>query len=146
MKLVTLEETKTTPLQEATIPVPQAVLDEMFKIMADNKGIGLAAPQVGYFQKFFIGDLGKGKFVCVNPKLYFLSNKVALFEEGCLSVPDQRRWISRYLSIRLRGFDQEGKPFDWFCKGKLAQMIQHEMDHLAGKCIIDEKEKDNSNA
>ena len=139
MQLVSLDETK-KPLCEASFPIKPEVIEEMARIMKENSGIGLAAPQVGYYQTFFIGDLGKGRFVCANPKIYVNAKKVRVrrFEEGCLTVPGERRWVERFDKIRLRGFNEEGKPFDWTCIGKLAQVVQHEMDHLKGRCIVDE--------
>lgn len=141
MKLVSYEETK-VPLQDASFPIPQKVLDEMFKIMGEHKGIGLAAPQVGYHQKFFVGDLGNGKFVCANPKLYILRPQSHWKEEGCLTLPGEKHVVPRFLKIRLRGFDETGKPFDWSCIGLLAQLVQHEMDHLEGICIKDKLQKE----
>jgi peptide deformylase len=143
MKLVSLEETKKHKCQEATLPIPKEIVDGLFKIMFDNGGIGLAAPQAGYFQRIFVGKLGKNQFCCANPKLYVLSRRRQFREEGCLTLPGQRRWVSRFESIRLRGFDETGTPFDWFCKGLLAQVVQHEMDHLNGKCIADIEEESN---
>lgn len=141
MKLVTYEETK-KPLQEASFPIPANVLDEMHKIMLDNNGLGIAAPQVGYQQMFFMLDIGEGRFVCANPKLYILRGEYTVKEEGCLTLPGEKYWVPRYHSVRLRGFNEEGKPFDWFCKGLLAQVVQHEMDHLNGKCIVDVGQKE----
>lgn len=147
MDLVSLVETK-KPLCEATFPIPAKVLGRMVEIMESNSGIGLAAPQVGYYQTFFIGDVGKGLFVCANPKMYVNKNKVRIhrMEEGCLTVPGERRWVERFDKVRLRGFDEEGTPFDWTCIGKLAQVVQHEMDHLKGRCIVDEVQEADSPA
>ncbi len=142
MKLVPLDETK-KPLCEADIPVKKEVLEEMFRIMEENHGIGLAAPQVGYYQTFFVMNLDGTKRVCINPKMYVNNKKVKVIrrEEGCLTVPGERRWIERFDKIRLRGFKEDGTPFDWTCIGKLAQVVQHEMDHLNGKCIVDSQEE-----
>lgn len=142
MNLVSLEKTK-GPLSDAWFPIRPEVLEDMFRIMKENNGIGLAAPQVGYYQRFFIGDLGKGRFVCVNPKMYVNQNKVKVYrhEEGCLTVPGERRWVERFDKVRLRGFKEDGTPFDWTCIGKLAALVQHEMDHLQGRCIVDEVQK-----
>lgn len=141
LKLVPVEETR-KPLCDADIPIRKDVLDQMFKIMYENKGIGLAAPQVGWYQRFFIGDMGSGKtrrFVCCNPKLYVPRKARAYWsEEGCLSVPGERRIVQRVDRVKLRGFDENGTPFDWTCIGRLAQVVAHEMDHLNGRCIVDE--------
>lgn len=147
MRLVSLDETK-RPLSEASFPIKKEVLEEMCRIMKANSGIGLAAPQVGYYQTFFIGDLGKGRFVCANPKMYVNSRKVKVYrhEEGCLTVPGERRWVERFDKVRLRGFNEDGKSFDWTCIGKLAALVQHEMDHLKGRCIVDEIQKEEGTA
>lgn len=146
LSLVPLEETR-KPLCETSFPIPKEVLDQMYKIMKDNKGVGLAAPQVGYYQKFFIGDLGPGMFVCANPKLYVAPESlIERKEEGCLTVPGITRYVGRYGRVRIRGFKEDGKPFDWVCIGKLARLVQHEMDHLEGRCIVDGKEESGNEA
>src|SRR4026207_213844 len=124
LKLVSLDETK-KPLCEASFPIKKDVLEQMFKIMEDNFGIGLAASQVGYYQTFFIIGLGGKKRVCVNPKMYINNKKVRInrVEEGCLTVPGERRWVQRFDKVRLRGFNEVGEPFDWTCIGKLAQVV-----------------------
>lgn len=142
MKLVSVEETK-KPLCEADVPPKKEVVEEMLKIMHDNNGIGLAAPQVGYYQRMFVMQLNsKRRYVCCNPKLYIPPDaKTYWHEEGCLSKPGTTRPVKRYEKVRLRGFNEDGQPFDWGCMGKFAAVVQHEMDHLAGKCIFDEEEK-----
>ncbi len=137
MELVSLEDTK-KPLSECGFPIKQEVVDEMQKIMKDSHGIGLAAPQVGYYQRFFICDLGKGLNVCCNPKLYARrKTRWYMAREGCLTVPGREFFVKRMDTIKLRGFNQDGQPFEWTCIGRLAQVVQHEMDHLDGRCIAD---------
>jgi peptide deformylase len=142
MNLVSLEETK-TPLQDASFPIKKEVLDEMYSIMHKNNGVGLAACQVGYFQRFFIFDLGHGMRVCCNPKLYVRKqSRTYRTQEGCLTVPGKEYFVKRLTAVKLRGFNENGQPFDWICIGRLAQVVQHEMDHLAGKCIADNADKE----
>lgn len=147
MKLVSVEETK-KPLCEADVPPKKEIVEEMFKIMHDNHGIGLAAPQVGYYQRMFVMQLNsKRRYVCLNPKLYVDEKSPAYWAmEGCLSAPGKTFRVKRYEKVRLRGFNEDGQPFDWGCMGKFAAVVQHEMDHLNGKCIADEPEKEEANA
>ena len=100
-------------------------LDEMFALMRDADGLGLAAPQVGIDGRLFVTTWGE---VFINPRI------VAVLEpyistEGCLSLPGRIVRIQRYKIIRLA----DGRTFE----GEQAQVIQHECDHLSGILITD---------
>lgn len=138
MKLVSLEETKSRDCVPVTFPLDPKLIEEMFQIMKDNNGIGLAAPQVGIFQQFFLLNVGNVKRVVCNPVMSVLSQKKEHGIEGCLTCPGEQFEIVRFSSVALEGFDESGIYFKWSAaKGLLGKAVQHEMHHLDGRCIKD---------
>jgi peptide deformylase len=73
----------------------------------------------------------------INPEILFLGDELRAYEEGCLSIPDVRIEIERPSSLEVRYFDREGLLQTMKAEGLLATAIQHEIDHLNGKLIID---------
>lgn len=118
------------------------LLDLMAITMRSERGIGLAAPQVGRFERFFVIDLGlvKGEesklYEICNPYFEKASGSIA-FEEGCLSVPGYGARVKRRRRVRLRYQDRYGKPQLLEAEGLLAVALQHENDHLDGKVFLD---------
>ena len=114
---------------------------EMFELMYEAKGIGLAANQVDLpFQLFVInleGQKSKGEeLVFINP-VVDTPKSTSEAEEGCLSLPGVHGLVGRPESIRIRGFDLEGNEIDQTVNGLLARAIQHENDHVNGVMFID---------
>ncbi len=116
-------------------PLKRELISEMLRVMKENNGIGLAAPQVGIDQPFFVGQVGKDPFVVAEPFLELLNPLLVYGVEGCLSLPGLKVNVPRYTTIRLYGRDENGVEIDWICKGLLARVIQHECDHLQGRLI-----------
>ena len=75
--------------------------------------------------------------VMINPQIVALGKDMREHEEGCLSIPDVRIDIERPSSVTVQFLDREGKPQELVAKGLLATAIQHEIDHLNGRLIID---------
>jgi peptide deformylase len=75
--------------------------------------------------------------VLINPEIVSLGAEMRQHEEGCLSIPDERVTIERPSQVTVRYLDREGKPQELIAEGLLATAIQHEIDHLNGKLIID---------
>jgi peptide deformylase len=75
--------------------------------------------------------------VLINPQIVSLGSQMREHEEGCLSIPDERVMIERPSQVAVRYLDREGKPQELVAEGLLATAIQHEIDHLNGKLIID---------
>jgi len=130
------------PIKDATFPIDRKVLERMFDILRENKGVGLAAPQVGIYECFFIVEAKPGStYVIANPMYRPMKNKQVkravqiVGGEGCLSLPGYEFQLSRWSDIELLGFDAEGKPFQYFCGGLFARIVQHEVDHLRGRLI-----------
>src|SRR4051812_29458639 len=118
----------------------RALVAKMFELMRANKGVGLAAPQVGLNIRLFVinptGEPGDDR-VYINPTLSDPSSTEEEGEEGCLSLPEINAKIMRTKSLRIDAQDLEGKPFSDIQSGYLARIWQHEFDHLNGTLIID---------
>lgn len=112
------------------------LIDGMTGIMYTHNGIGLAAPQVGVLQRVIIADIGQGLVAIANPEIIQRDGKDRL-AEGCLSLPDIQVDIERNLSILVRGIGVIGQEMQQEFQGLLARVIQHEIDHLDGRLIID---------
>ena len=115
--------------------------DEMFETMYEAAGIGLAAPQVGVQQRFFVYDHGEAGGVIVNPEIVESDGEWA-FDEGCLSVPDLSFEIVRPRQINLVGIDLDGNEVSIEADELEARLFQHELDHLDGVLIVDHLDED----
>jgi peptide deformylase len=116
--------------------------DAMLETMYDAPGVGLAAVQVGIPRRLIVLDTSKDDdnptpLVLINPEILMLGSELKLHEEGCLSIPDVQVEIERPSSLTVRYLDREGKQQEMAADGLLATAIQHELDHLDGKLIID---------
>jgi peptide deformylase len=115
--------------------------DEMFEAMYEAAGIGLAAPQVGVQQRFFVYDHGEADGVILNPEIAESDGEWA-FDEGCLSVPELSFEIVRPKQIHLVGIDLEGNEVSIEADELEARLFQHELDHLDGVLIVDHLDED----
>ena len=116
--------------------------DDMLETMYAAPGVGLAAVQVGVLRRLVVLDTAKDEapprpLVLINPEIVSLGSEMREHEEGCLSIPDERVMIERPSQVAVRYLDREGKPQELVAEGLLATAIQHEIDHLNGKLIID---------
>lgn len=128
---------KCEPVTEITDHLRE-IFNEMFETMIEANGVGLAAPQVGISERFFviIAD-DEIRRVFVNPQIISTSNEMCDYEEGCLSMPGFNENIRRPEKITVQALDENGKPFTLEADGLLARIIQHENDHLDGVVYID---------
>jgi peptide deformylase len=111
---------------------------EMRKKMHEWRGVGLASTQIGKTEKFFVAQTQNGKFYAIfNPKITKTIGSPIFMEEGCLSAPGVYGFVSRYEDLVLEGFDINNKPIKIKAHGLLAQIFQHETDHLNGVLCID---------
>jgi peptide deformylase len=120
----------------------RALADNMLETMYEAPGVGLAAVQVGVPRRLIVADAaGKDEerrpLVLINPEILALGADMRVHEEGCLSIPDVRVEIERPASLKVRYLDRDGKPQELDAEGLLATVIQHEVDHLNGRLIID---------
>ncbi len=128
---------KSEPVKEIT-PELQQNIEEMFELMFAADGVGLAAPQVGINERYFVcvGD-DDVKRVFINPQIIATSEEMCEYEEGCLSIPKLYEKIMRPAKITVQALNEKGKPFTIEADGFLARVIQHEYDHLDGIMYID---------
>jgi peptide deformylase len=110
----------------------------MFEVMEREKGIGLAAVQVGQLLRLFITHVPQDEpRVFINPEITETSLAEVEYEEGCLSIPGINADVIRPASVKVQAWDETGKVFSLAADGLLARTIQHEIDHLNGKLFID---------
>jgi len=118
------------------------VAAEMFKLMYENAGVGLAANQVDLpYQMVVVNQTGdpehkEEEFVLINPVILKLKGANEDGEEGCLSFPGLRMIVPRAKEVKLQAIDLEGKVQTYFWKGFQARIAQHEIDHLHGTCFF----------
>ncbi|RKY37299.1 MAG: peptide deformylase [Candidatus Omnitrophota bacterium] len=114
------------------------IFKQMLFTMRNFSGIGLAAPQVGVFERLIVADIGKGQVISLaNPKIISLSENIDSMVEGCLSVENISVKIKRPLNVIVKGLNEKGKMVEIKAEGLTARVLQHEIDHLNGKLIID---------
>jgi peptide deformylase len=112
------------------------LIDDMFITMYDAPGVGLAAPQVGVQQRFFVYDYDDEPGVILNPTIVESRGEFA-FVEGCLSVPGLSWEIVRPAEIHVTGFDLDGRQLDLELEEYAARVFQHEIDHLDGVLLVE---------
>ncbi|QGX99421.1 peptide deformylase [Roseovarius faecimaris] len=117
--------------------------DDMLETMYDAPGIGLAAPQIGVLDRLIVMDCVKGEgeppqpMVLFNPEVVASSDEKNVYEEGCLSIPDQFADVTRPKEVEVAWIDRDGNPRQQVFDGLWATCVQHEIDHLNGKLFID---------
>jgi len=131
------------PTEEVEIPLSEEnniILDNMIKIMYQANGIGLAANQIGYNRRMFVMDTSNEKNdpqVFINPTVKSKNNIKMSDIEGCLSCLGEEIKVSRSVSINLEWKCRHGKDQHKTFYYLPSRVVQHEMDHLNGKLIID---------
>ena len=135
-----------TPVAEVDDEM-RTLLDDMFDTMYAAKGIGLAAIQIGVPKRVLVIDLQEDEDadgqpirkprVFINPELTDPTEDRNVYNEGCLSVPDQYAEVERPAHVHCRWIDETGAAHDEHIEGMLATCLQHEMDHLEGILFID---------
>ena len=118
------------------------LVDDMADSMYEADGIGLAAVQIGVAKRVIVIDLDqkdgkKNPRAFINPKITWTSEEMAVFEEGCLSVPEIWDDVERPARIKAEYLDRDGNKQLLEADGMLATCLQHEMDHLNGVLFID---------
>lgn len=120
-----------------------AVCDDMAVTMYEAPGVGLAAPQVGIQQRFFVYDLqdGEGAKVLINPEIHETEGEWE-YQEGCLSIPGLSFEVVRPRRIHVTGIDIDGNDVDFDADDFFARVIQHELDHLDGVLMLERLDSD----
>jgi len=120
----------------------RSLIEDMTESMYAAEGIGLAAIQIGVAKRVLVIDLDqkegtRNPRAFINPKITWASEEMAVFEEGCLSVPEIWDDVERPARIKAEYLDTDGKLQTLEADGLLATCLQHEMDHLNGVLFID---------
>lgn len=115
-------------------------IEDMFDSMYAAKGVGLAAPQIGFSRKIAVIDCSNGenpgeKLVLINPKVVKTEGK-QVGEEGCLSIPKFREQVRRAKRVTVRARNAKGEEYEMIGEDLLARAFQHETDHLYGRLYI----------
>ncbi len=137
-------------LKKLCAPVPdlsdelRVLADDMLETMYDAPGIGLAAPQIGVLERLIVLDCARPDdgetprpLVMFNPKVIASSDERNVYEEGCLSIPEQYAEVERPKLVEVEWLDRDGKLHKEEFDGLWATCVQHEIDHLDGKLFID---------
>jgi peptide deformylase len=120
----------------------EKVVQNMFSVMADAGGVGLAAPQVGLSRRFFVMDIPaddegpRERHVLVNPEIVSVEGEQT-GDEGCLSFPGLYQTVKRDMRVVVKGNDLHGHPLELDLSGLAARCILHETDHCDGIVFLD---------
>src|ERR1700691_3107830 len=133
-------EREAEEVTEFGTPELDRFLEDMFESMYAAKGVGLAAPQIGFPRKIAVIDISNAenpadKLVLINPKILRVEGKQE-GEEGCLSIPGFREQVKRAKRATVRAQDSKGEFFEKTGEDLLARAFLHETDHLYGKLYI----------
>ena len=115
----------------------RAFVDAMFETMDANKGVGLAANQVGKALRVAVIDADEKRIALINPRITRVGDEREAEEEGCLSIPEIFAEVTRPVQVTLEALERDGKPYTLEADGLLARAIQHEIDHLDGILFLD---------
>lgn len=134
---------KSRAVQKVT-PKLGAFAEQMLETMRNADGVGLAAPQVGVLQRFFVAELPEDEennhpretYILFNPEIVKSKGEQVGYE-GCLSIPGYIGEVARQEQITVKGLNERGKPVRLKVEGYLARVFQHEIDHLDGILFTD---------
>jgi peptide deformylase len=131
-------------LRQTAVPVTEfndelmSFIDMMIESMKENKGIGLAAPQVGDKRRIFVCSIDNNEpLVFINPEIIGTSLETSVYEEGCLSLPGIYADVERPEKVTVQAWNRKGRPFKIEADGLMATCLQHEIDHLNGVLFVD---------
>jgi peptide deformylase len=141
------ERAREVTADELRSPPVQRLMDDMIETMRAAGGAGLAANQVGELRRIFVAEVDHNPrypykppiplTVMVNPVLEPVGDESVAINEGCLSVPDLRGDLQRFVAVRARYLDRDGVERSQVVRGLTAGTFQHEVDHLDGVLFLD---------
>ena len=122
------------------------LINDLLDTMYNSNGIGLAAVQVGILKRVLVVDVSskdekKQPIALINPVIKNFSTDMSVYEEGCLSIPETFIEIERPKICEVEYIDGKGSKKNLICDGLLSTCVQHEINHLDGKLIIDHLSK-----
>ena len=142
MNPLAIQKYPNSVLRQKCIPVSKVtskekeLFEKMLFTMKHFCGIGLAAPQIGISKRLIVAEVEDMSVKLANPEIIDIRGSGNM-TEGCLSVPDVTVDIKRPNEIIVEGLNEKGQTVEIKAKGLLARVLQHEIDHLKGKLIID---------
>ena len=133
-------EREAETVTEFDTPELHKFIEDMFESMYAAKGVGLAAPQIGFAKKISVIDVSNGqnpedKLVLINPSILRVEGRQT-GEEGCLSIPGFREQVRRGKRVTLRAQDAKGEFWEKTAEDLLARAFLHETEHLFGRLYI----------
>ncbi len=153
MSVLSIVTAPDSRLKHKSLPVniinasTRKLIDDMIETMYHDHGVGLAAIQIGIAKRMLVVDLKDNDntkkpdnfypLFIANPKIIDKSKEFSTVVEGCLSLPEQRVKVTRCKYISIRFLDYNNIEQQLKAEGLLARVIQHEMDHLDGKLLVD---------
>jgi len=131
------------PVEVFDVELKNFLADLEETMRAGPGGVGIAAPQVGYFKQIVIVDVSSkpkikhnGCMILINPEIKTWEG-MAIGREGCMSVPDYTGNVIRAERITMTAQNPDGETLEYSCEGYEARAVQHEMDHLDGMLFLD---------
>jgi peptide deformylase len=119
-------------------PEYQKIAEDLIEALREEKGVGLAGPQIGLMERIFAIHVdGDEPRIFINPSILETSQEVVKYEEGCLSIPGIYADVVRPKTVKIQAWNEKGRPFTLEADGILARVILHEFDHLEGILFID---------
>ena len=118
-------------------PEIRKLAEDMRETIIDQKGVGLAGPQVGAPKRIIVVQTENGPTVFVNPKIKKKAGGEESMQEGCLSLPGMWLEIKRAKKVEIEALDLLGKKIKVKAEGFMARIFQHEINHLDGILISD---------
>jgi len=125
-------ETKTKKVADIKSPEIKELIFNMLETLEANKGLGLAANQMGKSLRICIIKFEGKTYILINPKFKAKSWKKVVFEEGCLSFPGLYFSVKRHAKVTVEAQDRKGNKILLKADGMLSRALQHELDHLDG--------------
>jgi peptide deformylase len=123
------------PVAEFTSEIKE-LIEDMYPILVEANGVGLAAPQIGISKRLFVYDIGEGPHALINPVIVSASGEDWAIE-GCLSIPGLQGEVPRAERVTVTGIDENGNKVKMKADGLMARCFQHEIDHLDGTMFVD---------
>ena len=132
---------KSAPVEKVDNELREFIAD-MFDTMYHEKGIGLAAVQVGVHKSIVVVDVAQREgrnepIKLINPEIIEAAPDFSVYQEGCLSFPDQFSDVERPAEVTVRYLDEQGSQKEIHATGILATCLQHEIDHTKGIVFVD---------
>lgn len=119
----------------------QDLINNLIETMAEENGVGIAAPQVGTHERVIIVETPTGIQAFINPEIVSRSIRQVNSIEGCLSVPGMSGVVKRHSSVKVKALNRLGEELTMKANGLTAIIFQHEIDHLDGVLFIDRATK-----